>query len=131
MSKRKTKTKELILDALKHSGKAVSHEMLQSELGDQADRATIYRALNSFCEDGIAHRIVGDDGKQYFAICLNCSEKKHKHSHFHFRCLSCGKVECLSEEISLKVPQGYTVENFNGFISGHCSQCTSGGVAKS
>lgn len=100
------------------------------ELGEAVDRATIYRVLNSFCEDGIVHKILGDDGKYYFAVCVNCSEKKHKHNHFHFRCLSCGKIECLTNEMEVKLPEGYQSVNFNGFISGYCANCSNSSLFK-
>ncbi|GEO05642.1 ferric uptake regulation protein [Adhaeribacter aerolatus] len=123
MHVRNTKSKSLILETLKNSKQAVSHEKIQAELGESVDRATIYRVLNRFCEEGIAHRITGDDGKQYFAACLKCQGKEHRHNHLHFRCLNCGKVECLPNEIELKLPAGYRPANFNGFISGHCPAC--------
>ncbi|RKT01322.1 Fur family transcriptional regulator [Chryseobacterium defluvii] len=124
MIKRNTKTKQLILESLKKTKSAVSQETLQKELGESVDRATIYRVLNSFCDDGIIHKILSDDGKFYFAFCVNCSEKAHKHNHFHFRCLQCGKIECLPNEVDIKLPQGYQSVNFNGFISGYCSNCS-------
>jgi len=124
MAKRNTVTKQLILDSLKNSKSAVSQEILQKELGETVDRATIYRVLNSFCEDGIVHKILGDDGKYYFAFCVNCSEKKHHHQHFHFRCLACEKIECLPNEMDVKLPKGYRSVNFNGFISGYCADCS-------
>lgn len=124
MLKRNTKTKQLILNSLKSSKSAVSQETLQKELGEEVDRATIYRVLNSFYEDGIVHKILSDDGKYYFAFCINCSEKQHNHNHFHFRCLSCGKIECIPNEIEVKLPEGYQSVNFNGFISGYCANCS-------
>ncbi|HEY8957338.1 Fur family transcriptional regulator [Chitinophaga sp.] len=124
MNKRNTKTKQLILETLKNAETAVSQDILQEELGDAVDRATIYRVLNSFCDDGIVHKILGDDGKYYFAFCVNCTEKKHHHNHFHFRCLECGKIECLPNEVDIKLPKGYRSVNFNGFISGYCAACS-------
>lgn len=123
MTKRNTKTKQIILESLKKTETAVSGEILQERLAGLVDRATIYRTLNSFCEDGIIHKILADDGKQYFAICINCNGKEHHHNHLHFRCLNCGKVECLQHEIELKLPEGYSAENFNGFVSGYCASC--------
>lgn len=123
MNKRNTKSKQLILDSIKSSATAVSQESLHEKLGDSVDRATIYRVLNSFSDDGIVHRIVGDDGKQYFAVCVNCSEKKHSHNHFHFRCVNCGAMECLASEVTVKLPEGYEPVNFNGVISGYCAAC--------
>jgi Fur family ferric uptake transcriptional regulator len=124
MTKRNTKAKQLILDSLRNTKSAVSQEILQKELGEEVDRATIYRVLNSFCDDGIVHKILSDDGKYYFAFCVNCAGKQHKHNHFHFRCLECGKIECLPNEMDVKLPQGYQSVNFNGFISGYCANCS-------
>jgi Fur family ferric uptake transcriptional regulator len=124
MAKRNTVSKQMILESLKKSQSAVSQETLQKELGNTVDRATIYRVLNSFCEDGIVHKILGDDGKFYFAVCMNCSEKTHRHNHFHFKCMVCGKIECLPNEMEVQLPQGYQSVTFNGFISGYCSDCS-------
>ncbi|WP_370895395.1 Fur family transcriptional regulator [Chryseobacterium gossypii] len=130
MNKRNTKAKQLILDSIRNKRSAISQEILQKELGEEVDRATIYRVLNSFCEDGIIHKILSDDGKSYFAFCINCSEKKHKHNHFHFKCLQCGTIECLPNEIDIALPKGYRSVNFNGFISGYCSKCPESTVFK-
>lgn len=126
MRRRKTKSKTEIFEVLKSSGKALSHDIIQAHVGSDIDRATIYRVLNRFCEDGKVHKIVGDDGKQYFAICPNCGEKKqvHSHSHIHFRCLQCGKVECLDREISVPLPEGYVAKVHNLVISGSCHECS-------
>ena len=124
MKRRKTQSKQKILEILKESDTALNHEMIKSKLESAVDRATIYRVLNSFCEDGIVHKISGDDGKQYFAICSRCTKKEHRHNHFHFRCIECGRVECLKNEVAVVVPKGYISENFNGLISGRCNNCS-------
>ncbi len=124
MTTRNTIAKAMILDSLKKSKRAVNHETLQKALKGKADRATIYRILNRLCEDGMAHKTMGDDGKQYFALCVNCAGKNHRHNHFHFRCLGCGKVECLAGEVKARLPKGYRSENFNAFISGYCASCS-------
>jgi Fur family ferric uptake transcriptional regulator len=87
------------------------------------DRVTIYRVLNRFCEDGRIHRIVSDEGKTYFALCLNCDEKKHRHDHFHFRCLNCQQVHCLKEKVNVKLPKGYRLEQVNCLLTGYCRDC--------
>ena len=124
MKRRNTPSKTAVLNALERSRTALSHEHLQARLADEVDRATIYRILNRFCDDGVVHRIVADDGKQYFALCEDCSHEDHRHDHFHFRCRSCDTVECLTEEISVVLPRGYLAEGFNGVISGVCRECS-------
>ncbi len=123
MKRRKTESTNEIYSILKNSKVALSHDIIKEKITGNIDRATIYRILNRFCEDKIVHKIIGDDGKQYFAFCINCEEKKHKHNHFHFRCTSCGKVECLASEIKVSLPQKYIFQNFNGIITGMCSSC--------
>ena len=126
MKRRRTQAQIKILDILKSSSAAFSHEMLQSELETKMDRATIYRVLNRFCEDGVVHKVVGNDGIQYFAYCAGCDKpnNKHNHNHFHFKCLNCGTVECLQDKIQIPLPNGYKIESFNGLISGYCNRCS-------
>lgn len=123
MTKRNTPTKQLIRETMEAHPHAMSQDMLEAQLKGQVDRVTIYRVLNSFCEDGLVHRVVSDDGKTYFALCRTCTEKKHRHEHAHFRCLSCQKVECLPTTIKIKLPDGYRLQNMNYWLSGYCSTC--------
>ncbi len=123
MPRRKTQSTSEILSVLKSADSAMSHKMIEEALSIEIDRATIYRVLNRFYEDGLVHRVIGENGKQYFALCDNCEKNDHNHDHFHFRCKKCGKVECLSREIEIKLPEGYTSKNFNGMISGFCANC--------
>lgn len=123
MKRRNTETKTEIHFLLKNSNSALSHDMIQEKMSNSVDRATIYRILNRLCEDKIVHKIIGDDGKQYFAFCVNCQEHQHKHNHFHFRCIRCGIVECLKSELRISLPENYVFENLNGVISGTCPAC--------
>lgn len=123
MKRRNTSAKQAVLNILKLSSRALSQDDIEKEVKGSMDRVTVYRVLNSFCEDGYVHKIISDDGKHYFAICLDCKEEKHDHNHFHFRCLKCKKVECLKEEVMLKLPVGYQLENMNCLVTGYCSNC--------
>ena len=124
MERRNTPSKQAVLKILNASKVALSQEDIVHEVKGTMDRVTIYRVLNSFCEDGYVHKILGDDGKHYFAVCLNCHEKKHQHNHFHFRCLKCQKVECLKQEVDVKIPRGYVLENVNCLLTGYCKACS-------
>ena len=123
MKRRNTPAKNAILTLLKSANAALSQEMIEAEVKGEMDRVTIYRVLNSFCEDGITHKILADDGKYYFALCLNCEEENHRHEHFHFRCLNCRKVECIDEHISINLPQGYKKQQVSGWVTGYCDAC--------
>ena len=123
MKRRNTPAKQEVWSLLSSTRSALSQEDIEQRTEGKMDRVTIYRVLNSFCEDGLVHRILSDDGKYYFALCRNCNEAHHTHDHFHFRCLKCGKVECLKEEVTIKMPKGYRLENTNCFLSGYCRAC--------
>lgn len=123
VKRRNTPAKKAILDMLEISQTALSQDMIEEEMKGKMDRVTMYRILNAFCEDGIAHKVVSDEGKTYYALCNNCENEKHYHDHFHFKCLRCSKVECLKDEIQITLPQQYTSVNVNCWVSGYCSQC--------
>lgn len=124
MKRRNTPSKEAVLDLLISTGKAMSRDAIEQKIDVEIDRATIYRVLNRFCEDGLVHKIVAEDGKQYFAVCMKCDEKKLADNHFHFRCTSCQTIECLPEAVHFSVPNGYNVESVNCVLTGICPQCS-------
>ena len=124
MNRRKTKAQTSILQLLKRDRRAYSHDSVVSELDRPVDRVTVYRILNRFVEEGLAHRVVADDGRQYFAACSEgCTHDGQSHGHLHFRCVACDNVECLSGTVRYPLPAGYRVENFNMIVSGTCGRC--------
>lgn len=123
MKRRNTPSKQAVLSMLKESSSALSQDMIEAKLKGVMDRVTIYRVLNSFCEDGITHRTLSDDGKYYYALCTGCSHNNHTHNHFHFRCLECAVVECLTQQVVVSLPEGYTMNDANCWVSGYCKAC--------
>lgn len=123
MKKRQTKSKKAVLECLKNAEKfGLKSDDIENQLPD-FDRVTVYRILQSFVNDGIIHKVISDDGKFYYFKCNSCSEI-HYHNHYHFKCDTCGKVECMDNEIEVKVPANYRVENINFWISGVCGRCS-------
>lgn len=122
MNRRNTASKSLVLRVLENAGTALSQDAIEQKVKGEMDRVTIYRILNRFCEDGITHKITADDGKQYFALCSGCGDS-HRHNHFHFRCTACKKVECLDQQISVLLPDGYAAQGFMAWVSGLCKDC--------
>lgn len=124
MKRRNTPSKEAVLNLLKDTGKAMSRDAIEQKINIEIDRATVYRILNRFCEDGMVHRIVAEDGKQYFAVCMQCGERKIPNNHFHFRCTKCETIECLPEAVHFSIPNGYDVQNVNCVLTGICKDCS-------
>src|SRR5690606_12447755 len=122
--RRNTTAKTTILELLARSPRALSQEAIARKMDLETNRTTIYRILNQFCEDGLAHRVVADDGKQYFTLCGGCGDKKMPRHHFHFRCTRCGSLECLEQPVRFSLPEGYALEGMNCLLSGSCRSCS-------
>jgi Fur family transcriptional regulator, ferric uptake regulator len=125
LKKRETSGKRQVMQILENSQTALSQDMLEKNPALNIDRVTIYRILRSFEEDGKVHRIMGNDGKAYYAFCRTCSENHahHLHYHLHFQCNTCHKVECLQTEMSIPLPENYQVIDANIVLSGICAGC--------
>lgn len=122
--KRNTKTKEMVMNVLNDSTSALCHEDIEKNLSGKMDRVTIYRILQGFCNDGKVHKILGDNGKTYYALCNCCSAGNHQDNHIHFRCIGCETISCLNETVVPPVlPKGYRVSGFSFLISGYCPNC--------
>lgn len=124
MKRRNTPTKDAVLNVLMTSGKAMSQDAIEQKIDVEINRATIYRVLNRFCEDGVLHRIVAEDGKQYFALSTKSENGEKADSHFHFRCSQCGIIECLPTEVTFSISDEYFVENVNCVLTGKCKSCS-------
>ncbi|HUH18605.1 Fur family transcriptional regulator [Albibacterium sp.] len=124
MRRRNTATKEAVMAVLTNSGRAMSQDAIMKQMDVDANRATIYRILNRFCEDEVVHKIVADDGKQYFAVCVKCDDVTVPRDHFHFRCTKCETIECLPANVEYSVPEKYTVQQMNCILIGICKDCS-------
>ena len=123
MKRRNTPSKQAVLDVLTLSGTAMSHDAIEDQVAMDINRATIYRILNQFCEDGLVHAIVAGDGKHYFALC-NSSGDHSSQFHFHFSCNKCQTISCLNQEVQLNLPPGFVMEEANCVLTGTCQNCT-------
>jgi Fur family ferric uptake transcriptional regulator len=130
VKRRSTAAKEAILAVLKSKRRAMSQDAIMKQIRVNADRATIYRILNRFCEDEIVHKIVADDGKQYFAVCTKRDKPVIPGNHFHFRCTKCETIECLSSLVEYSVPKNYKVESLNCVLVGVCKDCAKVGLKR-
>ena len=110
--------------------------------GEEADRVTVYRTLNTLVDSGIAHRV--DPGDRIFRFSLTdhgrCTEGHHEHEHPHMVCDTCGAVECiLDAEVTIKPRAGgagmsasrraFKVTQQDIMLHGTCDRCAGGGGA--
>ncbi|WP_413512325.1 Fur family transcriptional regulator [Myroides odoratus] len=121
---RNTQAKTEILKLIENSEVALSPLELLSLVQGLCDRVTIYRVLDRLSDEGAIHKIATVDGTIKYAICENCTEKKHKHNHVHFTCERCQTTTCLNEvEPSFTLPPNYKIKSANFTISGLCPAC--------
>ncbi|MCI0500556.1 MAG: transcriptional repressor [Epsilonproteobacteria bacterium] len=104
-----TSARVKILEIINDSTKPISYEEIKSDLA--MDKATFYRNISKFENEGILNSFEANDRKRYFEL--------KKTPHAHFVCIKCNTVECI-EQINLTL-ENYEVSNI--IINGTCSNC--------
>jgi len=98
-----------LLEILNNAKIPLSYEDIKSDIS--MDKATFYRNISKFEEEGILNSFESNDKKRYFELRLV--------PHAHFVCVDCNKIECLSDlDIQL---EGYDVNNV--IVNGKCKDC--------
>ena len=114
-SVRATDARIKVLAALLGARYAFSHQDIQDTLVDM-DRVTLYRALDSLTDAGLAHKIAGDDRVfRYNAGTEELAHGKHQtqqHQHGHFKCTRCAKVFCI-DNVDEQLLTANTKQNIN------------------
>ena len=115
---KRTEQRKTLLEILENSGVPLSAEDIFKNTKN-ISLATIYRALDTFCESGIINKIsVGNDEKKYYEL----SSNNHRH---YAVCLNCKHMKyidfCPVEKLSLKDFQitGHRLE-----LYGYCKNCS-------
>jgi Fe2+ or Zn2+ uptake regulation protein len=122
--RRNTKTKQMIMTLLTESTTALCYEDFERLLSGTMEKATVYRILQGFCDDGTAHKIVGENGKTYYALCRHCHAGNHNDNHIHFRCIKCRTILCFDEQLVVPpLPTGYQMVDAYCLVSGYCPNC--------
>lgn len=123
---KKTDQRLDVLDILFSKKEATSQPALESVLGEQINRVTLYRILKTFEEKGIIHRIIDLNGTANYAPCSSaCTEHEHHDEHVHFHCTNCHKLYCLNDIHipGFQMPAGFKPTAINLLISGTCRSC--------
>ena len=121
-----TESRRKILSLFLAEGDALTHGDIEKKVGENFDRVTIYRTLQTFEEKGIIHSIPTADNSILYALCKECEEGHHHDDHVHFVCTNCEKTICLDDVISPKIdlPEGYVAESVQVVIKGVCKDCS-------
>ncbi len=93
-----------------------------------ADRITIYRTLQTFVTNGLAHTVERSGQGMLYALCRdNCNVEVHRHNHPHFFCTKCQLVTCNTDYV-IHVEQKnadtkYQLEKLEVSLRGLCPNC--------
>lgn len=114
-----------VLEFFQQQQKALSLKDLEDNF-DEYDRATLYRTLHSFEENGLLHKIPGDGGSAVFGLCNDCDTAGHHHNHLHFKCNNCGTTKCIDVPVDLpnfSLPANYQMSAVDVIVNGTCDNC--------
>lgn len=116
----------LVLEKLQKQSSAESISDIEEQL-EPAERATLYRTLQTFEQHGIVHHIDDGTGITKYALCSSaCSGQAHHDMHVHFHCTACHSTICLPNTQIPRVvlPDNYEARNFQLVIHGICASCS-------
>ena len=122
---RRTIFRENLINLFQTSN-SLTVEYIKKKIGKDTDKATIYRALNSFEESGIIHQVPDQENLSRYALCdTECSPSEHVHQHAHFICNHCQETFCME---NIKFPNTKNINNFkiqkiDITLKGSCSKC--------
>jgi len=123
MERRNTKQKQEVINVLKAHDIALSADEVMEKLALKMNRVTVYRILERFEKEGIAHRVVGFEGKNYFALCSNCEPEHHHDRHAHFQCRECKSLRCVDVDVIRPKLDNVQIEECRVLLTGLCETC--------
>jgi Fur family ferric uptake transcriptional regulator len=126
---RRTPGRMALLNVLLEAKTPLTHDELFARVRRRnIDRVTVYRALQTFMDAGIVHRIDPGDRLWRFAVCGTVHQG---HCHPHFTCRVCGTVECLNDVALPRIEKprpAYSVEEQEMYMRGVCARCGAAGA---
>jgi Fur family ferric uptake transcriptional regulator len=121
---RLTRPRVMVLTVLLKAERALTHHEVEARLSTDSgvNRVTIYRVLEWLTENGLAHKISGEDRIWRF----NAAAHEHAGPHAHFECSDCGQVLCLEPveaRPAVKLPAGFRQKAVELTVKGVCADC--------
>lgn len=98
-----------LLEILQKANRPLCYDEIKNDIS--MDKATFYRNISKFEEEGILNAFESNDKKRYFEL----AQKDHA----HFVCVICNAVECI-KNIDILLP-AYEINNV--IINGKCPTC--------
>lgn len=134
MAKYKTHQKNLLTDFLtSHPDTPFTVEQIVTELKKSSDdapgKSTVYRLISALVEEGTVKRFVKGNSRQFQ---YQIAGGEDCHHHLHMKCVSCGKLFHMEDELSEKLLEdimennSFRVECDQTTLYGCCKECSAG-----
>lgn len=123
---RKTIGRVQVLDYIIQRQSALSHSDLSQAFEGKMDRASLYRTLQDFEQNGLIHKVPDDQVSVKYAYCKGqCDSHNHHDAHLHFKCDQCSETFCLEEQSVPKwqLPKGFIGQSTEVLVHGVCKHC--------
>lgn len=129
-----TEQKKILMDFLRaHREEAFSVEAIVEGMraehgtGIVPATSTVYRLITKLVDEGEVRRFVKGHSRQFL---YQIVDREHCHSHLHLRCIDCGKLIHLSEQVSdelldaIRATSNFSVNEAETVLVGACSDCS-------
>jgi Fe2+ or Zn2+ uptake regulation protein len=121
-NKRNTEQKRVILQALKCADHPTASQLYESvkKVSPKISRATVFRVLSQFADDGIIRRL------EFLNSDTRFDANMQPHAHCH--CLTCGRVVDVFDNdvtgfLKKDIVQGFKIYSTEVEFNGLCAEC--------
>ena len=123
----KTKFRINLLNLFYDKKESLTIKEVINEFSNLINKVTIYRALESFEEKGLIHKVPSSNNIIRYSLCNadECIASLHKHNHGHFICNNCKQTFCLENYKSpdIKPVDGFYINSLSLILEGYCKDC--------
>ena len=131
MSTYRTEQKKILMDFLsKNRDRSFTIDEITAGIeanGTVLARSTVYRLVSKLVSDGVLRRFVKADSRSASYQLVAC---EHCDSHLHLKCVGCGKLFHMDEDISdelvsrIRACSAFSVDEEESVLYGKCSSCS-------
>ncbi|MEM1486143.1 transcriptional repressor [Oscillospiraceae bacterium PP1C4] len=96
------------------------------QISEHLGKSTVYRLMSKLLQEGVVKRFAGKTGRGFLYQYVNPCEC---HSHLHLKCISCGKLIHLEDDISqhmvsaIEVKNDFEIDSDQTVLYGKCVDC--------
>jgi Fur family ferric uptake transcriptional regulator len=123
---KKTTFRKELFKLFYNSINSLSAKEISKQFSSSTDKASIYRALDSFEKSGLIHQVPDKNNLLRYSLCKSeCKPNNHAHDHAHFLCSVCEETFCLDDFKlpSAKSHNGFLINHLKIIMEGTCVSC--------